>query len=164
MTYDTLLEGASDPRSRARLLAVATKESGAWLMALPISSLGLRMDDNVVRTAVGLRLSVPLCRPHLWVDELATHGSAASKAKDVIIAMRLLIALSRDPWQLLRFRPLWSLQASLGLMDNVRMVSPLPPGSPAGHLSGMLPARTLMLHPMLSNQLERRGQSQSWRR
>ena len=81
MTYDTLLEGASDPRSRARLLAVATKESGAWLMALPISSLGLRMDDNVVRTAVGLRLGVPLCRPHLWVDELATHGFSCIKSE-----------------------------------------------------------------------------------
>ena len=51
-TYDTLLEGASDPRSRSRLLAVATKESGAWLKALPISSLGLRIDDDVVRAAV----------------------------------------------------------------------------------------------------------------
>ena len=36
-TYDTLLEGASDPRPRVRLLAVATKESDTWLKALPIS-------------------------------------------------------------------------------------------------------------------------------
>ena len=86
-TYDNLLENASDPRSRARLLAAATKESGAWLNALPISSLGLRMDDNVVRIAVGLRLGVPLCRPHRCrdcrdeVDELATHGLGCVKSK-----------------------------------------------------------------------------------
>ena len=40
-TYDQLLQGATDSRSRARLLVAATKESGAWLHALPVSSLGL---------------------------------------------------------------------------------------------------------------------------
>ena len=63
-TYDTLPDNAPDPRSHARLLAVATKESGAWLNALPICSLCLRMDNNVIKIAVGLRLGVPLCRPH----------------------------------------------------------------------------------------------------
>ena len=81
-TYDTLLEGASDPRSRARLLAVATRESGAWLKTLPISSLGLRMDNDVVRTAVGVRLGVPLCRHcRQEVDELATHGLSCIKSE-----------------------------------------------------------------------------------
>ena len=46
-TYDQLQQGTSDCRSHARLLAAATKESGAWLHALPpVSSLGLRMDDH----------------------------------------------------------------------------------------------------------------------
>ena len=43
-SYDALWNNATDPRSRARLLAVATRESGAWLHALPVSSLGLRME------------------------------------------------------------------------------------------------------------------------
>ena len=77
---ESLLENAPDPRSRARLLASSAWESGAWLNALPISSLGLRMDDDTIRIATGLRLGAPLCRPHTChhcgeeVDSLATHG------------------------------------------------------------------------------------------
>ena len=51
-------------QSRARLLAAFTKESGYWLDAPPISSLGLRMEDEVIRIAVGLRIGVPLVVPH----------------------------------------------------------------------------------------------------
>ena len=77
---ESLLVNATDPRSRARLLAAAAKESGAWLNVLPVSALGLRMDDNTIRVAVGLRLGASLCRPHTChhcgdeVDSLATHG------------------------------------------------------------------------------------------
>lgn len=56
---------APNDQAKARLMAVARPESGAWLNALPIASLGLCMSDDVVRIAVGLRLGVPLCRPHL---------------------------------------------------------------------------------------------------
>jgi hypothetical protein len=75
-----LLENALGSRARARLLASRAKDSGAWLNVLPISSLGLRMDDDTIRVAVGLRLGAPLCRPHTCqhcgaeVDSLATHG------------------------------------------------------------------------------------------
>ena len=77
---ESLLESAPDSRARARLLASTTKESGAWLQALPITSLGLRMDDGTIRVAAGLCLGAPLCRPHFChhcgaeVDSLATHG------------------------------------------------------------------------------------------
>ena len=55
----SLLENAPDAQSRARLMAASTKESGAWLNALPISSLGLRMDDNTIRESVGFALVPP---------------------------------------------------------------------------------------------------------
>ena len=66
---NALLKQALDAFSCSCLLAASTKESGAWLNALPVSSLGLRMDNNTARFAVGLRLGSPLCRPNtcqLW--------------------------------------------------------------------------------------------------
>ena len=66
--------------AKACLLAFSCTESGAWLNALPLSSIGLRMDDDVVRIAVGLRLGLPLCSPHTYsgcgggVQEDGIHG------------------------------------------------------------------------------------------
>ena len=66
---------------------MSAKESGAWLHALPISSLGLRMDDNTVRVAVGLRLGSTLSRPDgcqhygAEVDHLATHGLSCKNSE-----------------------------------------------------------------------------------
>ena len=77
---DHLLESSSDERSRAWLLSSTCKESGAWLNALPLSQCDLRMDNETVCLAVGLRLGAPLCYPHQChhcnneVDGLATHG------------------------------------------------------------------------------------------
>ena len=79
-TVMSLLDGAPSQQATARLLAVTTPESGAWLNALPISSLGLQMDDDVMRIAAGLRLGVAICHPHQCcscgadVDSLGTHG------------------------------------------------------------------------------------------
>ena len=79
-TLDTLLENAPDAITTARLLAASTSKSRAWLNALPISSLGLRMDNNTIRVAVGIRLGTQLCRPHMChhcgseVDGFGIHG------------------------------------------------------------------------------------------
>ena len=68
--------GTPDAVSHSCLLAASTKESGAWLDALPVSSLGLRMDNNTIRLCLG----APLYRTHtchhcgVQVDGTATHG------------------------------------------------------------------------------------------
>ena len=67
-----------DPLSKMRLLSASKKESGSWLHTLPVTSLGLlRMDDNTIRIAIGLRLGAPLCTPHLFitVEQMWTHSA-----------------------------------------------------------------------------------------
>ena len=67
------------PSDRARFLAVTSLHSRDWLKALPISACGLRLENEAVRIGVGLRLGLPLCKPHrcvsgVEVDERGLHG------------------------------------------------------------------------------------------
>ena len=64
---DMLLEAAVDHVDRARLLAARSPCSGDWLEALPLSSVGNKMDNVTVRIAAGLRLGAPIVRPHVCV-------------------------------------------------------------------------------------------------
>ena len=85
-TSQRLLDNAADEEERARLLAVMTKESGAWLRALPVTALGLRMDDSTVRVAVGLRLGTRICGAHTCqhcaaeVSGLGRHSLSCKKS------------------------------------------------------------------------------------
>ncbi len=73
--------------ARARLLASKQKEAGAWLPAPPLSVLGLRMDNDSIRVAVGLHLGSALCIPHdcalcaAQVDETEIHALSCRKSK-----------------------------------------------------------------------------------
>ena len=69
----------NDPIDRARLLAVSAPHAGDWLNALPVASCGLRLDDESIRVAVGLRLGCTLCAAHRCccgavVDSRGIHG------------------------------------------------------------------------------------------
>ena len=60
------------------LLAASAPHSGDRLHALPLSTCGLRLDNEAVRVAVGLRLGTSLCEPHQCpcgkqVDARGTH-------------------------------------------------------------------------------------------
>ena len=63
-----------------------TKESGAWLRALPVTALGLRMDDSTVRVMVGLRLGtvyvehIPVSTVRLKSADLADTPSVVRRA------------------------------------------------------------------------------------
>ena len=71
---------------RARLLASQQKETGAWLSAPPVSSLGLRMSNDAIRIATSLRLGTSICAPHdcshcgCHIDEFGLHGLSCRKS------------------------------------------------------------------------------------
>ena len=71
---------AVDPAHRARLLAAASPQSGAWLNAVPVPSLGLKLDQSQLRVAVATRIGAALCRPYQCsgcgaaVDKSGVHG------------------------------------------------------------------------------------------
>ena len=65
---DILWMNAEDSYTRARLLATSAPHSGDWLLAIPISLCGgLRLDDEAIRIAVGLRLGCKIGEPHYCV-------------------------------------------------------------------------------------------------
>jgi hypothetical protein len=75
----------ADPVNRARLLASLAPGSGSWLQALPCSNLGLRLGNDELRIAVGLRLGAPLVRAHRCVcgtevDPNGHHGLACRRS------------------------------------------------------------------------------------
>ena len=82
----SLLSSSVDAQDEARLLASAQKESGAWLEALPVPSMGLHLSDNELRVVVSLRLSVPTCAEYTYafnekVGILGIHGLKRKKSK-----------------------------------------------------------------------------------
>jgi len=53
-----------DATQKAQLLAASAPHSGDWLLALPVASCELKLDDEAVRVAVALRLGLNLGAPH----------------------------------------------------------------------------------------------------
>jgi hypothetical protein len=109
----------TEPHQQARLLACQSKHSGDWLHAWPISACGLRLDDEAVRVAVGLRLGLDICAPHpcpcgAVVEATGRHGLSCrrsqgrmtrhSQLNEVIhrALTRALVPAVREPVGLLR--------------------------------------------------------------
>ena len=73
------LFATASQRDKSRLLAVTSSHSGDWLHALPIASCGLRLENEDIRVAVGLRLGAALCQAHqcpcgAFVEVNGLHG------------------------------------------------------------------------------------------
>jgi len=107
---------------QASFRAAAAPHSGDWLYALPFTSCGLRMDDESVRVAVGLRLGCNVCVPHACVcgtqvDACGTHAFvckriARHQALNDVVARAFVsagvpvtkepVGLARQRWQATR--------------------------------------------------------------
>lgn len=82
---DSLIESASSPADRARLLAVGEWESGLWLQVLPSASIGTLLDRSTFRIATSLRLGSPCVIPHRCscgavVTNLGHHGLSCTRS------------------------------------------------------------------------------------
>jgi len=72
-----------EPSQRARrFLAAEAQHSGDWLLALPITNCGLRLDDEAVPVAVDMWLDLSLCVHHNYhlVDAKGLHAMVSKKA------------------------------------------------------------------------------------
>jgi len=84
-----LVEGSlKSPHCRASFLAAYSQHIGDWLVAFPIASCGLKLDDEAVRVAVGLRLGLDLCVPREChcgsrVDACGVHSFVCKTAPGI---------------------------------------------------------------------------------
>jgi hypothetical protein len=114
-----LFQRQLDDYNKARLLAASAKHSADWLHALPITSCGLRLDNDAIRVAVALRLGADVCEPHTCrcgakVDVRGSHALSCKRSSGRIIRHNYLndiilrsftragIPASREPNGLLR--------------------------------------------------------------
>ena len=109
----------TDAVSSARLLAAQSAHSGDWLHAPPLTAVGLRLSDEAIRVAVGMRLGINLCQPHQCpcgavVDARGLHGLSCRRSagrqqrhsllNDIIFRSlgRAKIQASKEPLGLVR--------------------------------------------------------------
>ena len=77
--FNLIAEQAPTVIDKAWLLTVQVPHRSDWLHALPISSCGLRLNNEAVRVTVGLRLGLELCQLHYvhvapLIDDKGLHG------------------------------------------------------------------------------------------
>jgi len=115
----SLTSKVTDAASRARLLAGQSAHAGDWLHAPPITAVGLRLSNEAIRVAVGIRLGINLCEPHQCqcgavVDVRGLHGLSCRRSagrlqrhsllNDIVFRSlrRAQVQASKEPLGLLR--------------------------------------------------------------
>ena len=84
-TFNSLFAAQPDAYYRSRLTAVKAPHSGNWLNVLPITSSGLRMEDDTNRVAVDLRLGAYQYESHQntrgnMVNTRGNHGLSRERS------------------------------------------------------------------------------------
>ena len=84
-TIFQLLDSTSDAKTKVCLLSESSSASGAWLGALPVPSLGTKLDNESLRIALGLPLGVPIVVGHACVcgskvDVFGTDGLSCRRS------------------------------------------------------------------------------------
>ena len=79
------IEQSLDQTQSKRFSLTQGRYAGAWLNAIPMSPLGLKLTDGQLRCAVALRLGAKICAAHTCcsgqnVDEYGTHGLAGKRS------------------------------------------------------------------------------------
>ena len=82
--FDSLWHPGNDLPGSKKIIILIIK-SGDWLFALPVSSCELKLHDEAVRVAVGMRLGMNMCAPRLCrcgaqVDACGTHSLVCKQA------------------------------------------------------------------------------------
>jgi len=81
-------ESKSDATQNAQFLGGSASHNGDWLLALPVASCRLKLDDAAVRVAVALCLGLNLGAPHschggATVDALGQHSLVCKQAASI---------------------------------------------------------------------------------
>ena len=150
-----LTDRCTDDVSKARLLASQAPHSGDWLNAMPVGSCGLRLDNKAIRVAIGLRLGVNLCAPHVCpcgaaVDALGIHGLSCRKSAGRFIRRSMLNDLLTRPASDQGSQQLRNPKAFSLPMRRGRTEFPWFHGGWADALRGMWRAQTLWQHHIVS--------------
>src|SRR6218665_623377 len=82
-TSSDLFHPLTEKHDQARWRAVTAQHARDWLHSLPITSCGMRLSDEALRVAVGLRLGANICEPHTcacgaFVAVRGEHGLSCS--------------------------------------------------------------------------------------